>query len=87
MKTMKKSRVVTDANIIFGKARIKGTRISVEQFLSCLSAGWSEKKITEEFGITSEDIHSVIEYSNDLLKRTQIVKLKNFMLIPNSVKA
>ena len=73
MKEIEKDRVVTDSDVIFGKPRIKGTRFAVEQILSCLSQGWSEEKIVEEFGIKSEDICGAIEYSNNLLRRVKVV--------------
>ena len=66
------SRIVTDSNILFGKPRIAGSRISVEQILECLSQNWSIPEITKNFrGITREDIQACLEYSQSLCHRVR----------------
>lgn len=71
---MDKSRIVVQSDILFGKPHIKGTRISVEQVLACLSEGWDNKKIIKEFGVTKDDITACIDYAYQCVSRTHFVK-------------
>ncbi len=66
---MKTSRIIVSTKILFGKPRIKGTRISVEQVLACLAEGWSHKKIIKEFDIIDADILACIDYAQQSLSR------------------
>ena len=34
-------RIEISEDILFGKPRVKGTRISVEKVLACLAEGWN----------------------------------------------
>ena len=71
------SRISVDSEILFGKPRIKGTRISVEQILACLEQGWSTDKIIEEFpDLTSEDIYAAINYSREVIQKSFMVDIK-----------
>jgi len=57
-------RISRDANIVFGKPAIKGTRISVEFILERLAAGWSEAEILDNYPhITRDDILACIAYA------------------------
>lgn len=70
-KNMKKISV--SSKILFGKPRIKGTRISVEQVLGCLSEGWTHKKIQKEFSISNEDILACIDFAYHSVSRTHFL--------------
>jgi len=70
---MKNKKISVSANILFGKPRIKGTRISVEQVLGCLSEGWSHKKIIQEFNISEEDIKACIDFAYHSVSRTHFL--------------
>ncbi|PIQ79506.1 antitoxin [Candidatus Peregrinibacteria bacterium CG11_big_fil_rev_8_21_14_0_20_41_10] len=53
---MTNKKISVSSNVLFGKPRIKGTRISVEQVLAALAEGISQKDLIKEFGITAEDV-------------------------------
>lgn len=58
-------RITVTPDVLFGKPHIKGTRISVDQVLSCLSEGFSFEKIIDEFPyLTKEDVRACVEYAN-----------------------
>ena len=71
---MKDKRIEISSNILFGKPRIKGTRISVEQILGCLSEGWTHSKIIKEFGIKKEDINACIDFAYHSVSRTHFFR-------------
>ncbi len=70
---MKKNLISISNKVLFGKPHIKGTRITVEQVLRCLSQGWSNTKITKEFGISEEEIKECINYASHSISRTHFV--------------
>lgn len=56
-------RIVSDAETLFGKPRVKGTRISVELLLDRLADGWSVEDIIESYPhITREDIQTALAF-------------------------
>lgn len=61
------------SNVLFGKPCIKGTRVSVEQILACLSEGWTHAKIKKEFGITEGDIKACMNFAYHFVSRTYFV--------------
>jgi uncharacterized protein (DUF433 family) len=71
---MKSDRIIISSDTLFGKPRIKGTRISVEQVLGSLAEGWSHNKIIGEFDITNEDINACIEFAYHAISRTYFLK-------------
>lgn len=73
MKHMKNKRIVVSSKVLFGKPRISGTRISVEQILACLSEGWSHKEIIREFDISEEDIKACIGFAYRFVSRTHFM--------------
>lgn len=70
---MSKSKISVSANVLFGKPHIKGSRISVEQILACLSEGWTHKKIMKEFEVSEEDIKACIDFAYRSVSRTHFV--------------
>ncbi|MBI2463544.1 DUF433 domain-containing protein [Candidatus Peregrinibacteria bacterium] len=70
----KNKRIIISNNILLGKPRIKGTRVSVEQILACLAEGWSHKKIIKEFDISEEDIKACMEFAHQSISRTRFLK-------------
>lgn len=67
-------RITVSANVLFGKPRIQGTRIPVEQILACLAEGWTHKKIIKEFEIAEEDIKACIDFAYHSVSRTHFLK-------------
>ena len=62
-------RIVADPDTLFGKPRIKGTRIGVELVLDLMASGWSEAQILESYPhLQAEDLHAVFSFVRDCLK-------------------
>lgn len=58
------NRIVATPDTLFGKPRIKGTRIGVEFILDLVSSGWSEDRILEEYPhVTREDLRAVLVHA------------------------
>ena len=55
--------IVSDADTLFGKPRIKGTRIGVDFVLELLESGWSKAQILENYPhLKAEDLLAIIAY-------------------------
>lgn len=62
-------RIVTSPDTLFGKPRIRGTRIGVEFILDLLASGWSEAKILESYPHLSQaDLQAVFAFVRDCMK-------------------
>lgn len=70
-----KNRIVSDPDILRGKPRIKGTRISVELILEKLGEGMSIEELLESYpNLTREDILAAISYSADVIKNEKLIE-------------
>ena len=67
-------RIIISNKVLFGKPRIKNTRVSVEQILRCLAEGWTYNKIIKEFSISKEDINACIDYAYHSVSRIHFLK-------------
>jgi uncharacterized protein (DUF433 family) len=57
-------RIVLDPQIRFGKATVRGTRITVGNVLSYLASGMSEDEILSDFpSLAREDIRACLAYA------------------------
>jgi uncharacterized protein (DUF433 family) len=64
-------RIVVDAQVRFGKACIRGTRISVGDVLGYLAGGMSEDQILQDFPqLVREDIRACLAYAAERERRT-----------------
>jgi len=64
-----KERIVSDADTLCGKPRIRGTRIGVEFVLDLLASGWTEAQILESYPhITQQDLQAVFAFVRDCMK-------------------
>ena len=62
-----KKHIVSTADVLRGKPRIKGTRIPVSLILGYLSARYSFEQIIQEFpDLTDEQILACLDYARDL---------------------
>lgn len=53
-------RIVSDLDTLFGKPRIRGTRIGVEFILGLSASGWDEARIIESYPhLTPKDLQAV----------------------------
>ena len=65
-------RIVIDPEVRHGKPVIKGTRVSVDVILGSLAGGMSVDEVTEEYGITRDDVLAAIEYAAKLISTEEI---------------
>jgi uncharacterized protein (DUF433 family) len=71
-----RERITLDLSVLAGKPVIKGTRVSVEQILEMLAAGWSEERLLAEYPrLRSEDIRACHAYAADAIKHERTYKL------------
>lgn len=62
-------RITSDADILSGRPRIKGTRIGVDFILDLLASGWSEAQILDNYPhLKQEDLQAVFAFVRDCLK-------------------
>lgn len=60
-------RIVSNADVLKGKPRIKNTRIPVALLLGYLAGGSTTEQIVAEFpDLTAEDIAACLDYARDL---------------------
>jgi len=65
-------RIVIDPRLRHGKPVIKGTRVSVDVILGSLASEMSMDEVTEEYGITRDDVLAAIEYAAKLIAMEEI---------------
>lgn len=59
--------IVSTPDVLRGKPRIKGTRITVSLILGYLAAGMSAEDIIKEFpDLTKEQVAACLDYARDL---------------------
>lgn len=64
-------RIAVDPAIRFGKACVRGTRISVGDVLGYLAGGMSEAQVLADFPqLTSDDVRACLAYAAERERRT-----------------
>jgi uncharacterized protein (DUF433 family) len=67
MPTDWREHIVSTPDVLRGKPRIKGTRITVGLILGYLAAGSSVKEILKEFpDLTKEQVAACLDYAREL---------------------
>ncbi|MCE4614047.1 MAG: DUF433 domain-containing protein [Desulfurococcales archaeon] len=56
-----------------GRPTVKGTRISVDDILDMLAAGWKPEEVAEEFDIPLEAVYEALRFASKALKRVTVV--------------
>ncbi len=56
-----------------GRPTIKGTRITVDDILEMLAAGWKPEEVAEEFEIPVEAVYEALRFASKVLKRVTLV--------------
>ncbi len=56
-----------------GRPTIKGTRVSVDDVLEMLAAGWKPEEVAEELEIPLEAVYEALRYASEVLKRVTVV--------------
>ncbi len=61
-------RIVINEAILAGKPIVKGTRLSVEQVLGHLAAGWSTSEVLANYPtLKTEDVAACLAYARDVI--------------------
>lgn len=60
--------IVVDKNTCSGEPRIKGHRITVVNVLSWLRAGATIEDITEDYGLTEDEVRECLSYAINRIK-------------------
>jgi uncharacterized protein (DUF433 family) len=64
-----KDRIVASPETLFGKPRIKGTRMGVEFVMQLFASGWTEAQVLESYPhLTQEDLQAVFAFVHDCIK-------------------
>ena len=61
--------IVSDPDILMGKATVRGTRISVELVLDDLASGRTEAQIASEYVLDMNAVRAAVDYASDLTRR------------------
>ena len=56
-----------------GRPTVRGTRITVDDILDMLAAGWKPEEVAEEFDIPLEAVYEALRFASETLKRVRIV--------------
>ncbi len=56
-----------------GRPTVKGTRITVDDILEMLAAGWKPEEVAEEFEIPLEAVYEALRFASRALKRVIVV--------------
>lgn len=66
--------IESDPNVLRGRPRIKGTRISVSLILGYLAAGYNPERIITEFpDVNHEQIAACLDYARELAEFEVVV--------------
>lgn len=64
-----KDHIVSEPKVLFGKPRVKGTRISVELILEKLGNGITKEELIESYpNLSEQQIQACISFAADKLK-------------------
>jgi uncharacterized protein (DUF433 family) len=67
-------RIVVNEAVLAGKPIVRGTRLSVEQVLGHLAAGWSIADILANYPtLKSEDVAACLAYARDVIAGETII--------------
>ncbi len=56
-----------------GRPTVKGTRVSVDDILDMLAAGWRPEEVAEELDIPLEAVYEALRFASKVLKRVTLV--------------
>ncbi|MEB2837350.1 MAG: DUF433 domain-containing protein [Desulfurococcales archaeon] len=56
-----------------GRPTVRGTRITVDDILDMLAAGWKPEEVAEEFDIPLEAVYEALRFASETLKRVRVV--------------
>ncbi len=56
-----------------GRPTVKGTRVTVDDILEMLAAGWKPEEVAEELEIPIEAVYEALRFASSVLKRVTIL--------------
>jgi len=56
-----------------GRPTVRGTRVTVDDILDMLAAGWKPEEVAEEFDIPLEAVYEALRFASETLKRVRVV--------------
>jgi len=56
-----------------GRPTVKGTRVTVDDILDMLAAGWKPEEIAEELEIPLEAVYEALRYAAEIARRVTVV--------------
>ncbi len=56
-----------------GRPTVKGTRVTVDDVLDMLAAGWKPEEVAEEFNIPLEAVYEALRFASKMLKRVTVI--------------
>ena len=56
-----------------GRPTVKGTRVTVDDILDMLAAGWKPEEVAEELDIPLEAVYEALRFASRALKRVVVV--------------
>lgn len=65
-------RIVVDAGIRFGKPVIEGARVPVDILIVRLAQGMTFAEISDEYGVSDEDIRAALSYAASVIAADDI---------------
>ncbi|MHB8576177.1 MAG: DUF433 domain-containing protein [Dehalococcoidia bacterium] len=68
-------RITIDPEVRFGKPVIKGTRVPVETIIARLAEGLTPDVISEEYGVTNDDVRAALLYAASVIGGEEIRSL------------
>jgi uncharacterized protein (DUF433 family) len=68
--------VVIDEKVRFGKAIVKGTRITVDEILGALAGGMTFEEVEKEYGVKKEGVLAALKYAAEIVSEEQVGTVK-----------
>jgi Uncharacterized conserved protein len=56
-----------------GRPTVKDTRVTVDDILKMLSAGWKPEEVAEELEIPLEAVYEALKFASEALKRVVVI--------------
>ncbi|MDT7887834.1 MAG: DUF433 domain-containing protein [Thermofilaceae archaeon] len=56
-----------------GRPTIRGTRVTVDDVLDMLAAGWKPEEVSEELEIPLEAVYEALRYASEAVKRVVVI--------------
>ena len=68
---MTNDRITIDPRIHHGNPVISGTRVTVACIVGGLAGGMSFQDVSDEYGVSDEDIRAALRFANELVEQEE----------------